>query len=151
VRKINRRQFFSMLGNGSIFIALAGTVAFTYKYLFPNVLFEPPTAFKAGNPGDFPEDSFNFIEERKVFVVHDKNGFFAISAVCTHLGCTVRWMNEEKQFHCPCHGSFFSPEGRVKGGPAPRPLDCFAMRTGPDGKLIVDTGKLVDSQTRLEV
>ena len=149
--KITRRQFFYMLGNGSILVALGGTGIFTYQYLSPNVLFEPPTAFKAGKPSNFSLDSWTFIEARKLFVVHDKKGFFAISAVCTHLGCTVRWIEGENQFHCPCHGSFFTNDGKVKGGPAPRPLDCFAMSIATDGELIVDTGKIVDRETRLKV
>src|SRR3990167_3739433 len=134
--KITRRQFFYFLGNGSILAALGGTGIFTYQYLFPNVLFEPPTAFKVGKPEKFKPDSWTFIEDRKLFVARDKKGFFAISAVCTHLGCTVRWMENENQFHCPCHGSFFTPEGSVKGGPAPKPLNCFAMRLTPDGELV---------------
>ena len=148
--KITRRHFFYLMGNGSILMALGGTGIFTYQYLSPNVLFEPSKAFKAGPASGFPVDSWTFIEDRKIFVAHDKDGFFAISAVCTHLGCTVIWKEGENQFHCPCHGSFFTNNGKVKGGPAPRSLDCFAMSIAPDGELVIDTGKIVDSQARLK-
>jgi cytochrome b6-f complex iron-sulfur subunit len=59
---------------------------------------------------------------RPVIVVNTDAGFAALSAVCTHLGCVVRWKKGRRQFFCPCHGGRFDVDGRVLGGPAPRPL-----------------------------
>jgi len=59
---------------------------------------------------------------RPVVVVNTGEGFAALSAVCTHLGCVVKWKKARRQFFCPCHGGRFDVEGRVLGGPAPRPL-----------------------------
>ena len=58
---------------------------------------------------------------------------------CTHLGCTVPWREDEGQFHCPCHNSIFNTRGEVLSGPAPRPLDLFAIEI-VDNQVIVDTG-----------
>lgn len=52
----------------------------------------------------------------------------AFAPYCTHLGCAYHWQDSERQFQCPCHGSRFSADGRVLGGPAPRPLDRYEVR-----------------------
>ena len=54
--------------------------------------------------------------------------FLALSRICTHLGCSVPWNEEKKQFICPCHGSTFNLTGEVLTAPAPRPLDTFPVR-----------------------
>jgi Rieske Fe-S protein len=63
----------------------------------------------------------------------------AFSAVCTHLGCQVRWNGEARQFQCPCHGGAYDAEGRVVAGPPPRPLDTIATRVDPSqGTVLVE-------------
>ena len=59
---------------------------------------------------------------RPVLVVNTGEGYRAFSAVCTHLGCVVKWKKGRREFFCPCHGARFDVEGEVMGGPAPRPL-----------------------------
>ncbi len=65
-------------------------------------------------------------EEISVFV-NTPNGqdFVAFSNVCTHLGCRVRWVDEQDGFFCPCHNAIFGPDGSVVQGPPPRPLDRY--------------------------
>jgi len=77
--------------------------------------------------------------EEVAFYVETENGrdFTALSNVCTHLGCRVRWVSDQGQFFCPCHGAVFSKEGEVVSGPPPRPLDAFEVRE-TDGKLEVN-------------
>jgi len=55
-------------------------------------------------------------------------GFVAISTRCAHLGCPVRWVVPAERFVCPCHGGVYDFQGKVVGGPPPRPLDRFATR-----------------------
>ena len=75
----------------------------------------------------------------RFFILHAPDGLLAVYRKCTHLGCTVPWNASEDQFHCPCHGSLFDKHTAVvKGGPAPRPLDPFAI-TIADGQVMVDT------------
>ncbi|MEN8185158.1 MAG: Rieske 2Fe-2S domain-containing protein [Myxococcota bacterium] len=71
-------------------------------------------------------------------VVNTGGGFTALSAVCTHLGCVVKWKKARRQFFCPCHGGRFDIEGRVVGGPAPRPLRRLEVAELP-GKIVVRT------------
>ena len=64
------------------------------------------------------------------------NEFTVYSPICTHLGCGFLWDGGEKKFKCPCHGSEFDPDGRVVGGPAPRPLDRLPVKI-ENGHLLV--------------
>jgi menaquinol-cytochrome c reductase iron-sulfur subunit len=64
------------------------------------------------------------IAEKPVYVAKDTNGdLIVLSAVCTHLGCTVPWAEKEKKFVCPCHLGVFSSDGKLLGGPPPRDMD----------------------------
>jgi len=60
----------------------------------------------------------------------------ALTAVCTHLGCIVKWVDGKQEFLCPCHGGRFSPEGAVLGGPPPAPLKSFPVTLAGDQILI---------------
>jgi Rieske Fe-S protein len=53
----------------------------------------------------------------------DDGQVLKVSAVCTHMGCIVRWNDAERTWDCPCHGSRFKPDGSVIGGPAESPLE----------------------------
>ncbi len=73
---------------------------------------------------------------RPVLVVNTGEGYRAFSAVCTHLGCVVKWKKGRRQFFCPCHGARFDLEGDVMGGPAPRPLAKLEVTEIP-GTIVV--------------
>jgi len=70
-------------------------------------------------------------------IKHSSTEFTVFSPICTHLGCRYNWDAGAREFHCPCHGSVFSIEGKVLGGPAPRPLDTLPHRI-ESGELFVE-------------
>lgn len=72
-------------------------------------------------------------------LTEDGQNFEAISNVCTHLGCRVRWIAEQEQFFCPCHNGVFGKDGSVISGPPPRPLDRFETKI-EDGVLFIRRG-----------
>lgn len=143
-----RRKFLEFLGKGSVFAAFIAQIAAAGRALLPNVLYEPSKRFKIKRPDEYAQ-GYTFDAEHRLFVIRQENTFHVISAVCTHLGCTVQWRGEE--FACPCHGSIYNPNGKVIGGPAPRPLAWYDVVQAPDGRLEVDTGTPVPQGFSLTV
>ena len=135
---VTRRDFLNEITMGALGIAGLGSVAVTYQYFSPNVLFEPATTFRAGNPDLYPVPSVTFLQDQQVYIVRMPEGFYAVSAVCTHLGCITQWKPDADMIACPCHGSKFRPDGVKIEGPAPRPLPHFAISLTADGELLVD-------------
>ena len=119
----------------------------TARFMMPNVLVEPPSKFKVGPPSDYPPASVatKWTAQYGVWLVHNEyNGkdlIYALQTVCTHLGCTPNWLEGERKFKCPCHGSGFYITGINFEGPAPRPLERMAIRLSEDGALEVDKSR----------
>jgi menaquinol-cytochrome c reductase iron-sulfur subunit len=161
-----RRSWLDRIGPGVLLAAVAGQAYAYLRALKPNVLYEQPKRFKAGPPDQFPEGA-TFLEDRRVFIFHEQRTFHAISAVCTHLGCTVKLVNLnqprtvtvkgrvqviQREFHCPCHGSKYYGDGTHYEGPAPRPLAWHKLEVAADdGQLVVDLGEEVRQDFRLTV
>lgn len=161
-----RRKILSRLGLGATVMALGGQAFAFVRSLVPNVLYESPQRYKVGTPDQFNEGP-TFLEEKRIFIFRQKNTFHAISATCTHLGCTVkmqrlnqpkkvsvrgREIEEQAEFACPCHGSKYYGDGTNYSGPAPRPLDYYKLELSPDdGQLLVDASEVVAQDFRLTV
>jgi menaquinol-cytochrome c reductase iron-sulfur subunit len=144
--KRSRRWF---LRTGAVGAAVLGGVVHAYAWaraLVPNVLYEPPKKRRLGAPTRFPEGP-TFLREEKIFVVRTGPVLRALSAVCTHLGCTVGAKDEG--FHCPCHGSLFDAQGANLAGPAPRPLPWHPLSLR-GGALVVDLGSEVGPDVTLD-
>lgn len=125
-----RRRFFLTLILSAIAAALAGLSAWPlWRFLSP----------VRGGQGDdklsldralVPLGQAHFVNfrGRPTVVLQPSSGHFtAFQAVCTHLGCVVKWVPEKGEFLCPCHGGRFSPEGAVLGGPPPKPLEAIPV------------------------
>ena len=139
--EISRRSFLSLLGWAWVAFTAAtmGALSTLLRFAFPNVTFEPPLKFSCGFPETFPMG----VDERhkdghRVWIVRDEKQFYALSTICTHLGCTPNWLSAEQKFKCPCHGSGFYATGMNFEGPAPRPLERFQISLGDDGQIVVD-------------
>ena len=117
------------------------------RFMFPNVLMEPPTKFKVGFPAGYSPGQVEakYKAQFGVWVVRweyeGESQIYALKSVCTHLGCTPNWLEGEQKFKCPCHGSGFYKDGVNFEGPAPRPLERYAIRIGDDGQLEVDKSR----------
>src|SRR5437868_937541 len=144
-----RRFFlFAMFGSAlavgftALAASLVGMVLGTVRFLFPNVLSEPPSKVTVGFPDDFPEDKVtDDFKDRNIWVVRHSGILYALSTTCTHLGCTPNWLAEAQKFKCPCHGSGFKITGVNFEGPAPRPLERWGIGLDENGKIVVDKSK----------
>ena len=134
---------------GSFTAATAGCLAATGRFMFPNVLNEPPQQFTIGFPDEYGEGVDERWKDRfGVWVVrtpfddyHEGSGFYALLVTCTHLGCTPNWLSAESKFKCPCHGSGFRPTGINFEGPAPRPLERARIVLAEDGQIMIDKAR----------
>lgn len=117
------------------------------RFFFPNVLAEPPSKFKVGAKEGFPAGKVEtkYVAQYGVWVVNSEvqgqQQIYALKTVCTHLGCTPSWLEAEQKFKCPCHGSGFYKDGVNFEGPAPRPLERYAIRIADDGQLEIDKSR----------
>jgi cytochrome b6-f complex iron-sulfur subunit len=138
--RMNRRNLLSVAGWLAFLGFIVTSTIGALRFMFPRVLFEPPTKFKAGYPQDYVvgEVSEKFKDEKRVWIVRDKDGFYALIAICTHLGCTPRWLPSDSKFKCPCHGSGFYQSGINFEGPAPRPLERAYISLADDGQIEID-------------
>lgn len=124
----------------------------TTRFMFPNILTEPPSKFKVGFPSNFSPGQVEtrFVATYGVWVVNSEyNGLrqiYALRTVCTHLGCTPNWLEGEQKFKCPCHGSGFYKDGINFEGPAPRPLERYAIRLADDGQIEIDKSKIFQEE-----
>ncbi len=164
--KKRRRDFLINLGIGAGVAGIATQAAASLRSLLPNVSYDAPTTVKVGLPAEFP-DGLKFLPEQRLFVFREGRVFHAVSAVCTHLGCTVRAealpqpvtmevggapLRVTHRFACPCHGSKYSGDGEVVDGPAPKPLAWYQLSISPDdGQLVVDLAREVERDFRLTV
>ena len=162
--KPDRRDFLMKLGLGAGIAGIATQGVASLRSLVPNVSYDAPTTVKLGLPNEFP-DGMKFLSDERLFVFRDGNTFHALSAVCTHLGCTVRAealarveettvngqaLRLTHRFMCPCHGSRYKGDGSNVSGPAPKPLAWYRLAVSPDdGQLVVDLADEVDPSFRL--
>jgi len=161
-----RRDFLFRVGTGAGILAIVYQAAASLRSLVPNVSYDAPTTVKLGMPAEFP-DGLKFLPDERLFVFREGNTYHAISAVCTHLGCTARaeaLPNPEirqvggqslrltHRFQCPCHGSKYTGDGTNVSGPAPRPLAWYLLSLATDdGQLVVDLAREVGHDFRLSV
>jgi cytochrome b6-f complex iron-sulfur subunit len=142
---MDRRVFIKWFVVGwSAFAAIvAGYGTMVMRYLFPNVLFEPVQNLRAGFPDEYEPGTVSerFKDQYGVWIVRDDEKIYALSTVCTHLGCTPNWLANEAKFKCPCHGSGFYKTGINFEGPAPRPLERFKIGLTDEGEIVVDKTK----------
>src|SRR6185295_5861389 len=134
---------------GAFSAASAAALAATGRFMFPNVLNEPPQQFKAGFPTEYGVGvDERWKEKYGIWLVRTTedieqhaSGFYSLSVTCTHLGCTPNYLSAENKFKCPCHGSGFRITGVNFEGPAPRPLERTRIVLAEDGQILVDKSR----------
>jgi nitrite reductase/ring-hydroxylating ferredoxin subunit len=134
---LSRRSFLNLVGKGS----LAGSALISMGVLVRYISFQSeaslPTQYDLGLASDYPLGSRSNVQSVPATIIHDSQGYHAISLVCPHLGCVVKVTSDG--LSCPCHGSRFLPDGSLRNGPASKPLNVLRVETNADGHLILYT------------
>ncbi len=144
--QLTRRSLFTRIGLTTFFLTLGGVFTSIASFILPKMSYEPSSAFTAGRPEDYQVGDMKLLEAQQVYIFRSSYGFQAVSGICTHLGCSYKPFGPPNpeypvvHAYCPCHGSRFARDGRVLGGPAPRPLPFYEMTLTADGRLQVDKG-----------
>ena len=146
--KTRRFFLFALFGSwfAAAWVAFTGSMALmslgALRFGIPNVLSEPPSKIKVGYPEGYEEGKVvERFKDQNTWVVRKDGEIYALSTTCTHLGCTPNWLEREQKFKCPCHGSGYFISGINFEGPAPRPLERWAVSIGDDGQLVVDKSR----------
>jgi cytochrome b6-f complex iron-sulfur subunit len=143
---VPRRDFLGLAalaaGAGAILVAAVGMLRLPRAA----VLSSPSRKFRVTLPDTLLPGQPYFPQGRSVALFRDAGGVYAVSSICTHLGCVVK--STVDGFECPCHGSEFTREGVVTKGPAPQPLPWLEV-TGSGGTYTVDEGVTVSPGTKV--
>lgn len=134
-RVIDRRRFLALCGGAAATLIIASCVE---EEATPEVDQVTLSAAQVPEAGAEPLHS----EAGSFYLINNDNELLALYSRCTHQGCGVEWKPDQQGFACPCHGSQFDRRGIRTDGPAERPLDLMAIRSQPDGSLVIDTGKI---------
>lgn len=144
-----RRDFLGLSALGSAVAALC--VALGGALRLPRAAVVPVASrkYRVALPETLPAGEAFVPPGRSVAIFRDDEGVYAVSRICTHLGCVV--MVEADGFRCPCHGSRFALNGTVTKGPAPKALTWHAVAKVAPGTVMIDEGKTVPAGTKVAV
>lgn len=130
-----RRSFLNLFLGGTIATTIIGALAPIVAYVYP-----PKSSENSNNPFSdvdlkpiladaIPENSgvVGILNNKNTILIKKEGKLYALSAVCTHLGCSVKWDNEQNLIKCPCHGAKFDLNGRILSGPPPKPLELIKI------------------------
>ncbi len=126
----SRFEFIANMVMGSgLALGLGGLLTRFITYLYPIVKPVRLVEVRAGRRDAIPTGGAHLftLGTSRVMVVDTPSGLKAFSAVCTHLGCIIKWHSESKHFICPCHKGTFDTSGQVVSGPPPTPLNTFDL------------------------
>lgn len=145
-----RRDFLGLAAGWSAILAFVMAMLGSLRLPMPSVFPESNSRVKLGKPDRFQVGASTYFPAQRLWLYRTEKGFYAISAVCTHLGCVAE-RGADGAFLCPCHGSSFDALGKLTGGPAPKGLVWVELQVSPEGSLVAETLKEVDQGTVLSV
>jgi cytochrome b6-f complex iron-sulfur subunit len=135
---ISRRNFLKLTVQG--LLGFSGLLALGVLTRFLSFKPDPPPTkrFEIGPETNYPPGTRLLLPEIPAVLIHDQDGFHALSLVCTHLGCVVE--KQVDDYACKCHGSRYDKSGKVTHGPAINSLAMFQVERTPDGRLAILKG-----------
>ncbi len=146
---VSRRDFLGLASLWAAVLSFLTVMGGIFKMTKATVHYEESKVFKIGKPDEFPVGMVKNLNDKNVFIFTDNDGIYAVSSICTHLGCIVS--HTEWGFQCPCHGSKYNEDGKVIAGPAPKSLPWLEVSRHVDGNLIVNAANEVKVGTKFKV
>lgn len=143
---VSRRDFLGLAATCSFLSALGFAALGMARLPKAAVIPAPSKKFRVALPETLGPGQAFLPPGRSVALFRDAGGVYAISRICTHLGCVVN--RSAEGFDCPCHGSRFAPDGSVVKGPAPKPLPWISVAASGKGDFVVDEGRTVPAGTK---
>lgn len=134
-----RRSFLGKVVGGVGVAVAVSTLYPVVKYIIPPVKEVKEVDEKVvGKASEVPENTGKIypFNKDKVIVVNDNGKLTACSAICTHLGCLVRWEDKENLLFCPCHSARYQQTGEIISGPQPKPLAAYKVRVDGDDLIV---------------
>ena len=143
---VSRRDFLGLSALGSAILAMILALFGAARLPRAAVVRAPSRKFKVSLPETLAPGEAFLPAGRSVALYREADGgVYAVSRVCTHLGCLVN--SQAGGFQCPCHGSRFAPDGAVLKGPAPQNLPWLEVSRVAAGTYLVDEAKTVPAGT----
>ncbi len=143
---VPRRDFLGLAALGTTAVTLLFSIFGMLKLPKAAVSSSPAKKFNVALPDGLADGEPFIPPGRNVAVFRDAEGVYAISTVCTHLGCIVK--SGADGFDCPCHGSGFTKDGTVRKGPAPKALPWLKVAVSGAG-YVVDEENNVPKGTKV--
>lgn len=144
-----RRRFLQWLIGGTLGLAGLAIATVSEQFMMPPLTTPRLAPAVVPDKGAPPLGQGRYVPAVRAYLMRDEQGYFALSAVCTHLGCLVE--QRAAGYQCPCHGSHYDRAGRNLTGPAARPLPHWALTRNAQGDLVIDPNTMVDAAVRLPV
>jgi Rieske Fe-S protein len=142
-KNLSKRKFLTIFYK-SLPVIWGGVIIWAVKNYFT---FRPKRSeMTIGRYADLTEGRIAHLKKERIFIIRDSQGLYAMSDICTHLGCRVQ--NMENNLKCPCHKSIFDINGKPVEGPAKKVLDHFYISKNRDGELVVNTTQIVSNSFR---
>jgi cytochrome b6-f complex iron-sulfur subunit len=129
-----RRGFLLTLGLTLVGLAVAGMTWMIGRFLGGSQARLDPELANFGPPDHYSVGSWT--KSGRLVLFRDETGFWAVNALCPHLGCQPAFDENRRIFVCPCHGSRFDSEGRLLAGPAASDLSLAVLRLDNQGRLV---------------
>ena len=134
--KLSRSDFLKLgtnflMGLGGA-LGLSGLAYFLSYEMDP----APPSQYDLGPADDYLHGTSTLLLHIPAVLIHNNDGFMALSLVCTHLGCTVE-EHKDSGYECPCHGSKYDGQGFVTRGPSNTPLKRLPVEINEAGNIIL--------------
>lgn len=142
-----RRRLLAWLAGGTLGLTALAGVRVSVRFMTPPITTQPPAPVVVPIANAPAANLGVYIPPARAYLMRDAQGYYAMSATCTHLGCLVEQSGGALQ--CPCHGSQFNHMGEVTTGPATSPLPHYAVAWDDNGDLVIDPNQAVNASMRL--